>query len=306
MRDVWYSDNRDLVKWGVLVELATRHGARHILQVLYYRPTQWPDLEIDGEHAAIPESVRTHFRQATRICELQCSAKVEVIEDTFVDRNAYLEIVRKRIRARAASPGIVFLDPDTGLEPGNPGPEHVLGSELAAIWREMTPGDLLVFYQHQTNRNGDPWIEPKKAQFERALTLSAGDAGLARAPQIAADVAFFFAQKRYEARPAMERLNSEVFDEPTVSPAIQEILGCLNRTKTRATYAAVASIIGGLARGVGQRLGPRRPEASWVVSTTTGLPSGYAPHDIHPDLKTSPLVRTGDELRALLKRCMAG
>jgi len=49
VRDLYYADNRDLVKWGVLVELGARHGARHILQVLYYRPTEWPNLEIDGE-----------------------------------------------------------------------------------------------------------------------------------------------------------------------------------------------------------------------------------------------------------------
>jgi hypothetical protein len=39
MRDIWYGDRRDLVKWGVLVELAARHDARHILQVLYPRWT---------------------------------------------------------------------------------------------------------------------------------------------------------------------------------------------------------------------------------------------------------------------------
>jgi len=40
MRDKWYADNRDLVKWGVLLTLAERHAAKHILQVLYYRPTE--------------------------------------------------------------------------------------------------------------------------------------------------------------------------------------------------------------------------------------------------------------------------
>ncbi|MBI2187347.1 MAG: hypothetical protein HYU37_09565 [Acidobacteria bacterium] len=223
-----------------------------------------------------------------------------MVQDRFVDRTAYLEIVQQRIRARTESPGIVFLDPDTGLEPGTPGLEHVLGSELAAIWDVMPEGDLLVFYQHQTNRNNNPWVEPKKAQFERALNLPVGTARLARAQRIASDVAFFFAQKRGQRVP--RRSVEQAPRNLKVTSALQEVLDCLNRTRTRATYGAVAEVIGGLARGVGQRLGARRPEASWIVSGASGLPSGYAPREMHPDLGGSPLVRTGAELRALLKR----
>lgn len=305
MRDLYYADNRDLVKWGILVELAARYESKHILQVLYYRPTEWADIEVDGQLVALPEIVLKHFRDAAAICGLQCGAQVEVLADLFKDREAYVEIVKSRLRERRKAPGIVFLDPDTGLEPRSPGPEHVLESELAAIWLGMSEGDLLVFYQHQTNRNGEPWIQRKKMQFEQALGLQAKEVGIAKAPKIASDVAFFFAQKRHLQRPAVQSGGAEVPRVSTVAPAVQEILDCLNQTKTRATYAAVAVIIGGLARGVGQRLGRRRPEASWVVSSTTGLPSGYAVHEMHPDLDDSTLVQTGDELRALLKRWLS-
>jgi hypothetical protein len=54
----------------------------------------------------------------------------------------------------------------------------------------------MVFYQHQTNRNGTPWIEPKKKQFERALGVQQGSAKLACALGIARDVAFFFLIKK--------------------------------------------------------------------------------------------------------------
>jgi hypothetical protein len=87
---------------------------------------------------------------------------------------------------------------------------------------------------------------------------------------------------------------------------VQDVVACLNATKTRATYGAVAEVIGGLARGVGQRLGTRRTEASWVVSSATGLPSGYGPDEIHSDLIGSPLLRTGTELRELLARWRVG
>jgi len=62
MRDKWYADNRDLVKWGVLLTLAERYAATHILQVLYYRPTEWAQLELDGEQAPLPAAVIRHSR----------------------------------------------------------------------------------------------------------------------------------------------------------------------------------------------------------------------------------------------------
>ena len=34
MKDEWYGDNRDLVKWGALLELARRFDASCIIQVL--------------------------------------------------------------------------------------------------------------------------------------------------------------------------------------------------------------------------------------------------------------------------------
>lgn len=317
MRELYYSDKRDLVKWGVLVELAARHRVRHILQVLYYRPTVWPDLEIDGLRVALPDVVVRHFRDLKTICGLECHATVDVVDEPFGDRRTYLELVLDRLRSRSESPGIVFLDPDTGLAPRSAGPEHVLESELAAIWRALPLGDLLVFYQHQTNRNGEPWIQPKKAQFQRAVGLRSDDVGIGQAPQIASDVVFFFAQKMAgPAAPESEDLGGAAMEQPTAEPmtvesklpvgSLEEVLACLNATKTRATYGAVAAIVGGLARGIGQRLGFRRPEASWVVSSDTGLPSGYEPDQIHPDLFSAPIIRTGRELHALLERWKAG
>lgn len=196
MRDLWYGDNRDLVKWGVLLELAQRYRAKHILQVLYQRPSTWGRLEVDGEQVDLSPVVLHHFRSTASISAIRCAAQVDILSDTFADRSGYLQIVLDRIRVRPQLPGIVFLDPDTGLEPpGKAGPEHVLESELADIWLALSHGDVLVFYQHQTNRSGAPWIEPKKMQFERALSIGQGMSKVARAVGIARDVAFFFIEK---------------------------------------------------------------------------------------------------------------
>ena len=137
MRDKWYADNRDLIKWGVLLTLAERHAVMHILQVLYYRPTEWPMLEVDGEHVPIPEPVIQHFRCVSLASSLKASISIEVVSEPFQSRERYYPIVLERIRSRTIVPGIVFLDPDTGLAPQSPSLDHVLDSELAILWTEL-------------------------------------------------------------------------------------------------------------------------------------------------------------------------
>jgi hypothetical protein len=129
-------------------------------------------LEIDGEPVELPTAVVKHFRNVASVTAMRCTAHVEVVSETFGDRSDYLQVVLQRIRSRERRPGVVFLDPDTGLEPaGAAGLRHVLDAEVGKIWDVLTPGDITVFYQHQTNRSGAPWIEPKKAQLERALRV---------------------------------------------------------------------------------------------------------------------------------------
>jgi hypothetical protein len=206
MQDQWYGDKRDLVKWGVLLELTRRHRFKHILQVLYHRPSTWEQLEIDGEQVELPAAVVKHFRDAASVSSIQCSARVEVVSETFGDRNAYLQIVLQRIQSRAQRPSIVFLDPDTGLEPaGGAGLQHVLDSEVGRIWDVLSPGDILVFYQHKTNRSGTPWIELKKPQFEQ---VRKGAAKIAWAPGISNDVAFFYIEKKGKTKASSQLHNT--------------------------------------------------------------------------------------------------
>jgi hypothetical protein len=106
-----------------------------------------------------------------------------------------MEEVLRTLAAFRAERVVVFLDPDTGLAPRAPDLRHVLDAELAGIWREMKTDDLLLLYQHQTNRNDSPWVQSKQQQFEAALGLSRGEAKLAHGPKVARDVVFFYAKK---------------------------------------------------------------------------------------------------------------
>jgi len=81
------------------------------------------------------------------------------------------------------------------------------------------------------------------------------------------------------------------------SASVADVLAFLNDARTRATYGAVASVIGLPAQSVGQALGERRAEASWVVNDQTELPTGYEQTNWHPDLlASSSVIRTGNEL----------
>ena len=195
MKDQWYGDARDLVKWGVLLHLANIYSAKRILQVAYFQPSTWSHIEIDRHEHPIPHSVIEHFRNVLNINNLSSKPRIEVLVSPFEDRDKYKRIITNAIAGQ--HPCIVFLDPDTGLQPPKSpaGLEHVLDSELKYIWGRMPVGDVLVFYQHRTNRNGQDWIEPKREQFEKALGLPCGSAKVAHGLKIARDVAFYYCRK---------------------------------------------------------------------------------------------------------------
>lgn len=197
LRDQWYGDSYDLIKWGILVRLSECFGATRILQIAYLRPTLWPSLQIDGEQFTLPESVVEHFRGVRKIETLECagrSLRVEVLSSLITERNAYLREIHTAIEAKPEDRTTVFLDPDTGLEPAHPTLDHVLEDEVRAIWEAMHLNDVLVLYQHRTNRAGAPWIEPKRRQTEQALGIPIGSLKTATgsAPN---DVALFYCQK---------------------------------------------------------------------------------------------------------------
>lgn len=172
MRDSWYSDKKDLVKWGVLFRLAKLFDAPRILQVAYYRPSEWEDIVIDGQQDNIPQEVIAHFRDMRNVASINSNIRVTVYDPLFQNRDTYLQGVLAFISVYQEERCVVFLDPDTGLEPQNPSLDHILESEVRAIWEGMKSTDLLVVYQHRTNRKGQSWIEPKREQLEGTIGRS--------------------------------------------------------------------------------------------------------------------------------------
>jgi hypothetical protein len=197
MRDKWYSDKRDLVKWSVLLLIAKRHHSEKIFQIAYFRHSHYGKFQVDEKEYEIPSEIFAHFRDIRNITKLTSQSEIVVFEDEFGDRELYVDNVKKFIRENAVGKRcIVFLDPDTGLEPfGKPSHNHVLGKELKAIWQEIPPRWILAFYQHKTNRSGEEWVEPNRKQFSECIDIPLDNTKVAHGFGIANDVVFFFAVK---------------------------------------------------------------------------------------------------------------
>ena len=169
MRDQWYGDNRDLVKWSALVHLARREAVSAILHVAMYRagPVPAPLATAHGKVNS-PAEVFRHFRDLDDIQRLAVvtGLEIDVVKEPFTDRAAYFGRVCERVKAHRRGPMLVLLDPDVGLAPETPGPEHVASAEVATVFAALRQGDLLVCYQHA--RKQKDWRGRARRAFANA------------------------------------------------------------------------------------------------------------------------------------------
>jgi hypothetical protein len=82
---------------------------------------------------------------------------------------------------------------------------------------------------------------------------------------------------------------------------IEDVISRLERYRQRATYAAVAGVVGRHYRNVMDDQ-TKSHRNSWVVSKRTKLPTGYGPQDWHPELLTNEngVIETPAELKKWL------
>jgi hypothetical protein len=78
------------------------------------------------------------------------------------------------------------------------------------------------------------------------------------------------------------------------------VIAALNAHHQRATYSAVAALLGQTPRLL-MHGHPRAQENSWIVSKSTGRPTGYADPDVHPQLTANDAgLTTREELASWL------
>lgn len=68
------------------------------------------------------------------------------------------------------------------------------------------------------------------------------------------------------------------------SVTLKDILRYLNDHTVRASYSAVAEILGVTVWSLVYKLDKCQPEMSWLVSDKNGLPTGYKTTNYHPRL----------------------
>ena len=82
---------------------------------------------------------------------------------------------------------------------------------------------------------------------------------------------------------------------------LDTVIATLNQHQQRATYSAVAELVGQAPRSL-MKGKPREQSNSWIVSKHSGVPTGYGDTEVHPDLKKNDVVlKTKEELEAWLQ-----
>ena len=137
-----------------------------------------------------------HFSNLRNIEKLEESTgiKIVVLNQVFYprQRRQYIRKVTQILGQHSASPKIVLLDPDTGIEPVRAKAEHVAIEDIKEIWEALNTQDWLAVYQHASRR--EDWRETGKQKFRQACEVEHVKAFLGG--EIAKDVAVFAARRR--------------------------------------------------------------------------------------------------------------
>lgn len=196
MKDIWYGDKRDIVKWGGIIHLCSEKEIRNVVQVAYYREQEKPELVFDNREVPLPKSVMKHFRDIERIQELgdKIGLKITVCKEEFSHetRSNYHKHMSNKVK-RLNSRKIVLLDPDVGLKTTQCKAEHVTPKDVEMIWQSLDSGDILVLYQHSF-RSFD-WRKIRKNELAKACDVKVSRVGAWQAKHVPQDVAFLFVEK---------------------------------------------------------------------------------------------------------------
>ena len=209
MRNQWYGDNRDLVKWSVVLNLAAERDLKRIIQIAMLRPTDWTDnaehpvphiLRNGAEWKLLPDGVMAHFRDLNDIQRLAnfTDVHIDVVDELFEQRTraSYFDRITARLQKPPCQPVLVFVDPDTGIAPTNHDAKHIRADELKRVYDAAPPGSTILLYQHGRQHVGQvQWMRDTLQEFTAALSLQPDQVEQYYCPDIAHDVAFLAAQK---------------------------------------------------------------------------------------------------------------
>jgi hypothetical protein len=199
MRDKWYADNRDLLKWATLTHIAHTQNMQTIVQVPYWQPDNFrPHFDFRGEHLPVSDEVWGFFRNIHHITGLspQTAVSIDVIAAQFYpnQRENYIAEVYAQIEV-SSRPLLLFLDPDTGLQPEKCSPKHTSVEEIEKFWSCLKPHEWLILYQHARRTAG--WDESVAHQVSSLCGQT--EVQIVRSQDVGHDVAFICAEKKDKA-----------------------------------------------------------------------------------------------------------
>lgn len=185
MRNAFFTDRKDVLKWSVTLEAAHRITPhRAITYVAMMRPdgAGWDFREVSGARADVVDffdkeraRIQSHRRDVGAVRALIASAGCELhlISDHIRPgtRAVYFDRVTEFLRKRGEHRrDVVLIDPDNGFAASGT-KDPALGvatiEELALVWGAMVPGDVLIVYQHSLRERN--WQAGKQKLLGRAV-----------------------------------------------------------------------------------------------------------------------------------------
>lgn len=195
MKQRWFGDNRDLIKWGSLIHLAEAEKIELIVHVLYLTESSHPRLQRGDADFPVADRVWKHFRDMDSVRSLcgKFPKEIHVFDAGFrhADRAAYHETLAGDLGEFRRRKKVVFLDPDTGIAPSRATERHVTTSEISMIWNRMSSRDWLVAYQHRHRR--PDWQAESIEKFRGACSGAAVE--VFSGPDVASDVVLLAAMR---------------------------------------------------------------------------------------------------------------
>ncbi|MEQ1858425.1 MAG: hypothetical protein ABMA13_00660 [Chthoniobacteraceae bacterium] len=171
MKESWYGDKRDLLKWSAVLQLCKQHEVDVVFHIAMLTHSAAHEFEIDGNRFPVVDPVWKHFRSLRNVERLFGSPKLHIFEQGFTHakRRSYFDDALEELKLLTGRK-LVLIDPDTGLAPKSASEKHVRADECQAIWENLASGDLLLLYQHQWREN--QWRQRVVAKMREALNFS--------------------------------------------------------------------------------------------------------------------------------------
>ena len=183
MRNEWYGDKRDFLKWPALLSLARRQNIARIFQVAMCTdagPT-YPQINtLNGqivECQDVSRHVADHFHRHNDLNGIKAvgehfgiDIEIWLEQFTHATRVEYFAGVLKEIRESTART-VWFFDPDTGIEPlkSAANKTHVRLLEISDAFELLRPGDYLACYQHAWHQQD--WATQARARLSKQLVI---------------------------------------------------------------------------------------------------------------------------------------